>query len=425
MPLLLAACGGGGDGSCSVADQQSWLRSYMGEWYFWYRNAPSPDPSAFATVDTYFQALLYGGDATFPADRYSYHESTESFNQFFGDGVTLGYGIFVAGLEVTGQPDQPLRVRYIEAQSDAAAKGVLRGEQVLSVNGRPASELIAADDFSVLTPANPGETITVVLRGSGGDRSVTLTASAYPLTPVSTTAIVSSPLGRKVGYVVVKDMINQVQAPLDAAFMQFKAQGVSDVVLDLRYNGGGLVTMGRTVASYVGGNRSAGATYAQLLYNDQRAQYNNQTVPFQNPSAALGLARVYVLTGQRTCSASEQVINGLRPFVDVVTLGDTTCGKPVGFLPAPYCGTTFSVVNFESVNRDNAGRYFDGFLPTCAEADDLSHPLGSPAEGLLAAALQHADTGVCAVTARARPLAVRKPGQRSTEAGERQGMVVR
>ena len=437
LPALLVACGGGSSDNpvpppltCDVADQKAWLGDYFNEWYFWYKLSPTPDPALYPTLDGYFNALLYGGDASFPSDRYSYYQSTESFNLFYGDGKTLGYGLFVAGVEVEGQPEQPLRVRYIEPKSDAAAQGLVRGDEIVSVNGRPASELIAANDYAILSPAAEGEQLNLVVRGVSGERSLALTAEIYTLTPVSGASVVTTPAGRPMGYVMVKDMIDQALPPLATAFAQFKAQGVQDVVLDLRYNGGGRVAVGRSVASYVNGPLTSGNVYAQLLYNDKRAATNNQSFRFEDPkdpeglSAALGLARVYVLTGPRTCSASEQVINGLRPFVDVVTVGDTTCGKPVGFLPSSQCGNTYSVVNFESVNAANAGRYFDGFGPTCAAADDLSQPLGAPEEGLLAVARQHADTGSCPVGAqRERPQMRRLPGARTTEPGDRQGMI--
>ena len=109
--VLLAACGGGSTGRCDGNDDKSWLCGYMSEWYFWYATSPTPAPSAYATLDSYFNALLFQGDAAFPADGYSYYEPTASFNQFFGDGETLGYGLFVAGLEVEGRADLPLRVR--------------------------------------------------------------------------------------------------------------------------------------------------------------------------------------------------------------------------------------------------------------------------------------------------------------------------
>ncbi|MBI3368797.1 MAG: hypothetical protein HY021_10250 [Burkholderiales bacterium] len=129
IAALLAACGGGGESrgpsppqSCDNGARQSALRSYFNEWYFRYRVSPSPAPSDSVTLDNYFRSLLYiGTDATFAVDRWSYFDTTANFNLFFGDGKTQGYGIFVAGLEVTGRPDLPLYIRYIEPQSPAAA----------------------------------------------------------------------------------------------------------------------------------------------------------------------------------------------------------------------------------------------------------------------------------------------------------------
>ena len=441
---LLAACGGGGGDAgttppqaCSVASQQSWLRDYMDDWYFWYADSPRPNAAAYGSVAAYFEAILSPGrPPVFPADRWSRSETTESFNRFFGDGETLGYGISVAGLEVTGQPQRPLYVRWVEALSPAAAAGVQRGDEVLAINGRSAVDIIASDDYSQLSALMAGESITLRLRRAGQERSVVLTAAVFALTPVSGAAVVMSPQGRKLGYVVVKDMISQALTPMDAAFASFKTAGVQDVVLDLRYNGGGLVSTGATLASYVAGSRGAGRAYTQLLYNDKRAAANNQTFPFTLPAAGLALPRAIVLMGPRTCSASEQVINGLLGAgIEVLAVGDTTCGKPVGFLPADACGQTYSVVNFEGVNALNQGRYFDGLDPTCPVAEDFRAAQGSSADPLMAAAAHLADRGVCPPAAqgqaqgqgRARALGLAREMRagRGIEPGERQDMIPR
>lgn len=431
LPIVLAACGGGSDEplSCSVPDQKTWLGEYMNDWYFWYRLSPRPNPAGYATVAEYFDALLYTGtDANFPLDRWSGFESTASFQQFFGDGETLGYGVSVAGLEVEGSPSSPLYVRYVEPLSPAAAAGIARGDQVISLNGRTSADIIGANDFSALTATSSGQTLRLVLRRAGQDRTVTLTSAVFALTPVQGASVVTTTGGRKMGYLLVKDMINQANTPMDTAFSQFKAQGVTEVVLDLRYNGGGLVSVGNRLASNVAGARGSGRSYAKLLYNDKRASTNNQSFPFTNPSSAVGLARVFVLMGERTCSASEQVINGLRGVgVNVVAIGNTSCGKPVGFLPQDDgCGTTYSVVNFESVNDLNEGRYFDGFLPTCAVAEDFTQPTGSAGDPLMAAARTYADTGSCPVAVGSKqPQALKRALHRAPEAGERQGMLGR
>lgn len=415
LSLGLVACGGGGDsgGSCSIPDQQAWLSGYMSDWYFWTSLSPHPEPAGYSSVASYYAALLYtGSNAAFPADRWSNVQSSEAFSRFFGDGATLGYGLSVAGLELARNAALPLYVRHVEALSPAAAQGVQRGDQVMSINGRSAADLIGADDFSALTPAQAGDAVNLVLRRAGAERTVQLTAAVFNLSPVSGAAVQTTTSGRKLGYVTVKDMVNQALSPFDAALTSFKAAGVQDVVLDLRYNGGGLVSTGATLSSYLAGSRGTGLNYATLKFNSAH-QASNSSYRFSNPSAALSLPRVIVLTGRRTCSASEQVINGLRGAgVQVVAIGETTCGKPVGFQPTAYCGQTYSAVNFESVNHLDQGRYFSGFTPTCAVAEDFTVPQGSTVDPLMAAARTVADTGACPLTADGQrsPLAARGDG---------------
>jgi carboxyl-terminal processing protease len=431
---LLAACGGdSNEPSCDVVSRQSGLHDYFFDWYFWYALSPFPPPGSQPTLDAYFNALLYTGtDPNFPADRWSFHQSTSSFVQFYGNAQMLGYGLAVAGLEVTTptpQPAAPLWVRYVEPLSPAATAGVVRGDRVVSVNGRTAADMIAASDFSVFAPAAPGDSIHVVLDSGTGQRAVDIAASVFNLTPLPIATVVASPGGRKMGYVMVKDMLDQVVDPLATAFASFAIQGVDELVIDLRYNGGGFVSIGRLLASYVNPGLTAGQAYAALRFSDKRSRAN-VTYLFRTPANALALTRVYVLQGPRTCSAAEQVVNALKPFVDVVQIGDTSCGKPVGFRPVEDgCGETYAVVNFEAVNANNEGRYFDGLAPQCAVAEDFSKALGAANEPLLTTARNHADGVACP----AAPAAVRQMPARArlpqwlgvSSEGERPAMIAR
>ncbi len=410
---LLAACGGGGGGDsgtpptppvsaeCALPAQKAWLRSMMADRYYWASSLPAAEPPASTDLAGYFDALRFRGDGVVPADRWSYIQDTASYDQFFGDGQTLGYGVFVNGIEQT----LPLRLRFVEAQSPAARAGLKRGDTVVSVNGRPAADLVASGDFGSLSPARAGDTVTLEVDSAGTRRTLTLQAAVYTLTPVASTALLPLPGGRSAGYLLLKDFIAQAEAPLAAALASFRAAGASELVIDLRYDGGGLVSVANRLASLVVGASNAGRPFAQLSFN---AAHRDQDTSFLlQADAGPAFKRVLLLTGPRTCSASELVINGLKPYTAVLTVGAGTCGKPFGFVPVDHCGNTFSAVNFEAFNALGQGRYYDGIAPTCAVADDFTGTLGSPTERLTAAALTVLGGGNCPVAdERATPAAL-------------------
>lgn len=394
---------------CSLADQKLWLRSHFQRNYWWTGLAPSPAPEGEAqTLPDYFRSLMFQGNEAFPADRYSGYGSLSGFAQFYDEGTELGFGVAVMGQEIFGQPDQPLYVRYVEPQSPAAKAGVERGDQVLSINGRGTPERLASSDFADLSPTAEGQTLTLLLRRDGRDRAVSLTAAVYPLVQVQSAGLVRSPQGRAAGYLYLHNFTDQAKPDLIQAFETFAQQGVREVILDLRYNSGGLVHMAERVASHLGGQAVQNSVFATLSYNANNT-YRNRTYRFDDPVRWTGVRKAYVLTGMRTCSASEQVISGLRGAgVEVVTVGSTSCGKPVGSSPETYCDNVYSIVAFESLNARGEGRYFNGIAANCRVADQpASGALGSASDALIGAALTHLDTGSCAAApqamARLRP----------------------
>ena len=421
--LWLAACGGGGgeapvaSATCDVASQKDWLRSYMQDWYYWSGVSPNPDPAAFDTVQKYFDALLYTGDPVVPKDRWSYIQDSAAYNQFFGAGKTLGYGVFVNGLELK----LPLKLRYTEPQSPAAAAGLKRGDTLVSINGRSAAELIAANDFALLTPVKAGDTLTLEVIGDTGARTVVLTAITYDLTPVSAVRVLDVPGRGKAGYLLLKDFVTQAETPLADAFAQFRAQGATELILDLRYNGGGRISTANVLASLLAGASFDGKVFTQLSYNAKHSGSDSAFHIGSGPGPTFG--RVVVITGRRTCSASELIVNGLKPYVAVVTVGDTSCGKPFGFNPVESCGSVYSAVNFESTNSLGQGRYYSGITATCPAADDFSGVLGDATESLTQAATRYLQTGACPMPlASALEQRLRSPNRAAAiEIGERPG----
>lgn len=425
--MMLASCGGGSDDPydksfvCSPTDDKRWLQAYMSENYFWAGRSPVAAPDDYADVDAYLDALRFKGDADEPADRFSYIDTRASFDQFFVEGRTLGYGVSVNGVEGT----LPLKIRYVDPESPAAAAGLRRGDTVVAANGTPAAQLVASKDFSVLSPARENEVLTLDVESGGVARKVPLTSTTYKLVSVTATSVFPLANGSKAGYLSLKDFITQAETPLAESIAQIRQAGATELILDLRYNGGGRVSTAAQLGSLVTGATHAGKLFTQLVFNPRRQSLNSNYWLQNRPGPAF--PRVVVLTGSRTCSASEMVVNGLKPYAEVVTIGGTSCGKPVGFTPQDWCDNVYSIVNFESLNANGQGRYYDGLPLTCPVTDDFNRDLGDRAEKLTAAAIGYLETGTCPATAggTAGPTSVLQRAlapTRVVEPGHRSGM---
>lgn len=392
---VLAACGGSNDGpACDSASQKASLRSFMADWYLWAGSAPNPDPAPYADLPAYLDALRFGGGAGVPADSFSRITPAATFERAL-QGRELGYGVFVNSLEGT----LPLRVRHVEPRSPAA--GVLqRGDTVVSVNGRSAADLVAANDFSALAPAAAGEQVTLVVDRAGTPVTATLTAASHALTPVYAHRTIALADGRIAGYVAVRDFLPQAAAALHEAFEDIRGAGATELIVDLRYTSGGRVSVAATLGALIAA-ASDNRVFARLRYNAARA--GADTTYTLGRTSRAPFTRVVVLTGPRSCSAAELLINGLSPHVQVVTVGATTCGKPVGSNPVEICGQVVSAVTFEVENALGAGRYYGGLAPTCAATEDFTGTPGDPAERLTAAGVGYLNSGACVVQPPAPP----------------------
>jgi carboxyl-terminal processing protease len=376
---------------CSVQDQQLALQDFMQQQYFWYSQLGTPNAAA-STMDEYFQSLLAK-----PVDRYSYTQSAASFNQVFNEGRRTGYGYTLVAAEGV-QPT--LRFRQIEPLSPAANAGLQRGDTVLSIDGYTPQQILAGDLPRVSTA---GVARKFALRSTAGvNREVTVISADFALDPVASTATldaVRNGMSVKVGYIAYHQFVSYSLPKLTEAFTRFSEQDVAEVILDLRYNGGGSVATARDLGSMLGGTRTASSVFTSLRFNDKQSarnmRYSFGTSQSPLASARQGLPRIYVIASRETASASELLINGLRPFMDVVLVGETTFGKPYGFVPQYYCDIYYNAVQFDSLNSAGVGGYTAGFAPNCDVADDLDRQLGDPQERRIKAALDYVATGSC------------------------------
>lgn len=422
----------------TAMDEKMWLRSWSHETYLWYDEINDQDPAGF-DVPGYFAVLKTNAltDSGIAKDNFHFSENTAEYKERTEGGVTSGYGI--SWEFVRSAPPRELLVRYTEPNSPAAIAGIMRGASLLKVND---VDFINGNDVDTLNaglfPNGDGQNYRFTFRlPDGSEQEYSLTSAQVNITPVQGVKIKNTAAG-KVGYMRFNSHVQVAQPSLISAFQQFADNNINQLVIDLRYNGGGLLAMASQVAYMVAGNQSNGRVFEQMQYNNKVT--NPSPTPFYNKRIdydagvltsenlpALNLKRVYVLSTGNTCSASEAFINGLRGIdVEVHLIGSKTCGKPYGFLPTDNCGTTYFTIQFQGVNSKGFGEYADGFIPTlspqfaadvkgCVVADDLNTALAGDDDPMLNAAIRNMQDGSCPVAPQPAPLRLARPQAENSE----------
>lgn len=397
----------------TLQDEMRFLRGWADRHYLWYDEIPATVRMAdYTNVLDYFDALKTPAVTASgkPKDKFHFTYTTAEWNALSTSGEEVGYGL-TWSINASTAPRTWLAA-IVEPGSPAAKAGLQRGDMLTAVDGVDFVNTSTGEGVDKLNaglfPAGAGETHTLVVQRGSDKIAVTMDAAVVASSSVKNTKVIDTPTG-KVGYLTFDDHNAVAEKQLIDAFTQLKAQNVSDLVIDMRYNGGGLLYVASELAYMVAGPAANGQTFERLSYNDKTApeapilfRSTAFGYPAPNPARAgqalpyLGLKHVTVLATSGTCSASEAVINGLRGIdVQVDVIGGQTCGKPYGFTPVDNCGTTYFSIEFAGVNAKGFGDFADGFAPTCAVADDLSHAVGDPAEGMLAAALSYRASGTC------------------------------
>lgn len=410
-------------------DENNWLRSWSNETYLWYDEIPDQNPANFSDPVTYFHTLKTSrADALGNAiDNFHFTEDSELWSANSTAGVLWGYGAL--WIETSSSVPYELTIAYVEPGSPADEAGWERGDTVDEVNGVPYEEDVSTvEDFvslfdglypSALTSTNEFR----IRKRSGSYINTTVTASAVAYSPVPKVETLSDN-GDKVGYMVFNDHTEVSEVYLWNAFNSLASENIDDLVIDLRYNTGGLLYIASQVAYMIAGSQTNDEVFLQYRYNDQYSTtdpwgFPVTATPFYNALSdnysdtneflpTLDLSRVFVLTTSNTCSASEAIMNGLRGIdVEVIQIGTSTCGKPYGFVPQDNCGTTYFTLQFQSENAKGFGDFQSGFapqnarvagsveLPGCYVADDFDNDLGDPNEDMLKAALDYRTNDRC------------------------------
>ncbi len=404
-----------GDKPGRTETEQAWLRSFIDERYLWLDEVPNTSPAIYFDNIRYFDALLtpFTTPSGKDKDRYSFALSTKEWEGFDTGDAGVGYGFDL--VFISASAPRNIVVRQVEPGSPAANAGVRRGMRLQDIDGTSAINGNANVLNAAIRPRAAGQSHQFTFSDllTGAQTTVTLVAAQITTVPVPTTKVLNTATG-PVGYIVFNDFALPSEGQLAAAIAQLSTAKVKDLVLDLRYNGGGYAFIASELSYMIAGARTAGKVFSKDTYNRKRVAETNDpdsTMPFYNvasgfegsgtqenaPLPTLNLNRVYIIGTEGTASASELVVNGLRGIdVEVILVGTTTFGKPYGFVPEDNCGTTYLAVEIQSANAKGVTDYTEGFKPTCTVADDdLTRELGDTAETRLATALAHRATGAC------------------------------
>ncbi len=387
--------------SCTTTSQNLWVRDQLNNYYYWYQHLPpGVNPASFNSPEAYLEAVRYR-----PIDdSFSFITSAASNDAFYSDSQFIGYGF---GNQTT---TNDVRVLQVYDDSPASEAGLSRGDRITTINGQTVQSLVAAGTIaSAFGATEVGVATTIEWETlTGQRRSARLVKRLVTIPTVSLTRVVEVD-GRKVGYLFFRNFVQPSTAALTDAFAALKTAGATELVLDLRYNGGGLIDVAVHLASLIGGARTNGQVMLNYVHNDKIGPLLNKSTRFTSPEQQLSLQRLVVITTRASASSSELVINALRPFIPVTIIGDTTYGKPVGQYGLRFCDKVLYPVAFSIKNANLEGDFFDGLPVDCAAGDDYTHQLGDPAESSFAEALTFIRTGACSARATADARALRVP----------------
>lgn len=365
---------------------------YSKDLYLWYNQIPSTfnarsydDPAKIMTaIRQYSTEPGFSG----AVDKWSFGAKQAEWNN-----VSSGVSTGDFGLNIFFKSEGDLRVRQVEKESPAGNAGVHRGWRITAINGNTNITTSNAD-FIVKNIYNSSSASVVFQKPDNTSVTMNLTAGVYNEHPVILDSIYNIN-SKKIGYFAFSSFLGdtlETYNEFSRIFNKFASANVNDVIIDLRYNGGGYVSVQEKMANWLAPSSANGQLMMKQQFNDKYTQYNSDEM--FSKLGSLNLGRIFFIVSSSTASASELLINNLKPYMDVKLVGPSkTYGKPVGFFPVPVGDWYVFPVSFRTTNKNGEGNYFNGLAVNSQVADGLDKDWGDVGETCLQSAISYITNG--------------------------------
>lgn len=370
-----------GSGVSSHPQNLAYLDGLMQQWYLWNNELPTYSTESFDDQNEMLAALLN------KQDKWSHIQDKAEYEAYYNSGQVSTGDEGYHGIYLQYATESDLFIRFSYPGSNAYNAGLTRGTKINAINGfvvgQASSEQVnesmgenkkgVTNTFDITIPSKVkyvnGEMVEV---SAERDTTIIIEKEDLIVNPILLSEVVELPNGKKVGHIVFKSFIVTAEEALENTFASFKQAGVSEVILDMRYNGGGRVNIANQIGGYLAPASADGKTFFKYIHNNDRTEENeNQNLDLS--ASNLNLNRVFIIADGGTASSSELVINCLKPYMDVHVLGQQTYGKPVGSYGFENNDFIYSIISLRILNANNEGNYFEGIPVEKEVLDDVKY----------------------------------------------------
>ena len=358
----------------------------MRDIYLWYEYVPDADAGSFETPYELMDYLKYK-----PLDKWSYVIPKDEYLQYFEEGEMIGHGLLLG----TDSTDR-IRICFVYTSTEAFNQGIRRGWIVNKIN----DVNITSDNLEeIIGPREIGIRNKFEFIDSEGKYiTLYLIKEALDITPVLYHEIITS-YNKLVGYIVFQDFIDAAISEIENVFTEFKNNNIDELIIDLRYNSGGSVSVAEFLAGWIAGNKYSGSAFVKFQHNNKYTDLDTViNLPYNEKGLDLG--RIFFIGTNSTASASELLINGIEPYMEVILVGNNTHGKPVGMYAFPFTNYNYVIlpVCFRFTNGNDEGDFYDGLVPDSYSQDDITRDFGDPQEDCFKETLNIMETGIPSVS---------------------------